>query len=80
MTGDERAALRKQVNDKLREQKGLPIAEEGHGYSSKYRNGCRCEACTLAATEDRKRRRQLASMTPRQREMELHTDLWDVRG
>ena len=76
VTGEERTTLRQLVDARLRVRHGLPVAEEGHGYENKYKHGCRCEACKLAATEARKIRRQSAAMTPRQRELGLHADVW----
>ena len=76
MTYEERTVLRQLVNIKLWERKGLVVGEDGHGYTSKYRDGCRCDACHESATNDRRRRRRLATLTPQQREAGVYDTIW----
>jgi len=76
VTGEERMTIRKLIDARLRLKHGLIFGDQGHGYENKYKHGCRCDACKRAATEARKRRRQSASMTPRQRELGLDPDIW----
>ena len=40
-----------------RQQLGLPEHNEGHGYESRYKHGCRCQPCRQAANTARNRRR-----------------------
>jgi len=51
------AAVRELVDQHRRQQLGLPPRNDGHGYESRYKHGCRCSSCTNAANEARNARR-----------------------
>lgn len=56
MTGQERIALRQRI-DEARRQRIATVCPIGLGTDSGYRKGCRCGACTHAATAARHARK-----------------------